>query len=64
MEIDELFWIFGGLFTLLAARSNWNWFWNHPKAKGVLSICRGKKGARVFYSILGILLIALGINGF
>ena len=64
MEIDELFCIFGGLFTLLAALSNWNWFWNHPKAKGVLSMCRGKKGARFFYSILGILLIALGINRF
>ena len=64
MEIDELFCIFGGFFTLLAARSNWNWFWNHPKAKGVLSMCRGKKGARFFYSILAILLITLGINGF
>ena len=64
MEIDELFCIFGGFFTLLAARSNWNWFWNHPKAKGVLSMFRGKKGARFFYSILGILLIAIGINGF
>ena len=64
MEIDQLFCIFGGFFTLLAGLSNWNWFWNHPKAKGVLSMCRGKKGSRVFYSILGILLIALGINGF
>ena len=64
MEIDELFCIFGGFFTLLAGRSNWKWFWNHPKAKRVLSMCRGKKGARIFYSILGILLIALGINGF
>ena len=64
MEIDELFFIFGGFFTLLAARSNWKWFWNHPKAKGVLSMCRGKKGAKIFYSISGILLIALGINGF
>ena len=64
MEIDQLFCIFGGFFVLLAARSNWNWFWNNPKAKGVLSMCRGKKGARIFYSIVGILLIALGINGF
>tara|TARA_A100001035_G_scaffold227574_1_gene188913 strand:- start:520 stop:714 length:195 start_codon:yes stop_codon:yes gene_type:complete len=64
MEIDELFCIFGGFFTLLAAQSNWNWFWNHPKAKGVISMCRGKKTARIFYSILGIMLIALGINGF
>ena len=64
MEIYQLFYIFGGFFTLLAARSNWNWFWNHPRAKGVLSLCRGKKGARIFYSILGTLLIALGIKGF
>ena len=64
MEIYQLFYIFGGFFTLLAARSDWNWFWNHPKAKGVLSMCKGKKGARIFYSILGILLIALGIKGF
>jgi len=64
MEIDQLFCIFGGFFTLLAGLSNWNWFWNHPKAKGVLSMCRGKKGAKIFYSISGILLIALGINGF
>ena len=64
MEIYQLFYIFGGFFTLLAARSDWNWFWNHPKAKGVLSMYKGKKGARIFYSILGILLIALGIKGF
>ena len=64
METYQLFYIFGGFFTLLAARSNWNWFWNHPRAKGVLSLCRGKKGARIFYSILGILLIALSIKGF
>ena len=64
MEIDQLFCIFGGFFTLLAGLSNWNWFWNHPKAKGVLSMCRGKKGAKIFYSILGSLLIAVGINGF
>ena len=64
MEIDQLFCIFGGFFTLLAGLSNWNWFWNHPKAKGVLSMCRSKKGARIFYSVLGILLISLGINGF
>ena len=52
---------FWGLF-LLAARSNWKWFWNHPKAK-VLSLCRGKKGAKFLFNF-GIFLIALGIKGF
>ena len=64
MDSNQLFCIFGGSFTVLAAQSNWNWFWNNRKAKGVLSMCRGKKGARIFYSIIGILLIALGIKGF
>ena len=64
MDGSSIVFLLAGLFTLFAAQSNWNWFWNHPKAKGIISICRGRKGARVFYSITGVALSVLGIAGF
>jgi hypothetical protein len=51
--------IAGGLFTLVAAAGDWDWFMNHPKARLFCSIF-GRSGARVFYAILGIGLVVLG----
>tara|TARA_Y100001968_G_C19352372_1_gene715332 strand:+ start:305 stop:502 length:198 start_codon:yes stop_codon:yes gene_type:complete len=64
MDGYSIFFILAGLFTLFAAQSNWNWFWNHPRAKGIIWIFRGRKGARVFYLIIGVALLVGGISGF
>jgi hypothetical protein len=45
-----------GVFALLASFFNWNWFFNHRKASFFVGIF-GRKGARVFYVLLGCVLL-------
>ena len=59
----NLFLIIAGLFTLIAAQSNWKLFWNNSRAKGMIWICRGKIGARVVYSIIGVVFSVIGFSG-
>ena len=49
-----------GLFSLMGAIKNWDWYFNNYKAKGVVAIF-GRNGARVFYGILGIIFIVIGL---
>lgn len=44
-----------GLFSILAAILNWNWFFNNRRAYIFVKMF-GRTGARVFYAILGIFL--------
>lgn len=52
--------IAAGLFTAIAGVGNWDWFMNHPKARFMCSIF-GREGARVFYIIIGIAFVVLGV---
>ena len=49
-----------GLFSLVCAVMNWDWFMNHRKAKFMISLL-GKTGARIFYSILGLFICSAGV---
>jgi hypothetical protein len=49
-----------GLFALLAAIFNWDWSYRLWKARWVEARF-GRRGARVFYVILGLAMIALGV---
>jgi small neutral amino acid transporter SnatA (MarC family) len=49
-----------GLFSLLGAILDWDWYMNHRKARFIVKIL-GRKGARIFYAILGLGLIVLGV---
>ena len=51
--------IAGGVFALWAAVSDWEWFFNHPKAK-LFTWLLGRTGARLFYGVLGLGLVGLG----
>lgn len=52
--------VVGGSFAILGAVKNWNWFFLWPPAPiFVRLLTRG--GARVFYGLLGIFVIAGGI---
>jgi small neutral amino acid transporter SnatA (MarC family) len=51
--------IFGGLFCIIASIYNWNFFFNNHKARFFVNII-GLTGARVFYIILGLILMLLG----
>ena len=48
-----------GLFSLMGAVMNWDWYFNNRRARGVVAIF-GRKGARIFYGILGVFIMAIG----
>ncbi len=55
-----LFLALTGLFCLLGALMNWDWFFRARKS-AMINRLFGRKGARIFYGILGVLFFAGGI---
>lgn len=55
-----LFLIAGGLFSVVGALLDWDWFMNHYKARFLVKIM-GRMGARIFYMVLGSALIVFGV---
>jgi predicted small integral membrane protein len=47
-----------GLYVIVAAAGNWNWYFEHPNARYFVARF-GRRGARVFYLALGASLILL-----
>lgn len=54
--------ILGGLFSLAGAVLDWEWFMANYKAAVFVRIL-GRARARLFYALLGLFLIALGLAG-
>ena len=52
-----------GLMSLLAALFNWNWFFAANNSQFIVKNV-GRKQARLFYAVLGLLLIGTGIYFF
>lgn len=52
--------VLAGAFSLLSSVKNFDWFFSNSKAKPFVKIF-GRNGARIFYSILGIFMIILGL---
>lgn len=49
-----------GIFSILASVKNWDWFFNNHKARPFVRIF-GRTGARIFYGLLGIFIIFVGV---
>ncbi|WP_099463838.1 immunity 17 family protein [Parabacteroides provencensis] len=51
-----------GIFSIIAAAFNFDWYF---QTSGAMTFVRkfGRKGARIFYTILGLALIACGVTG-
>ena len=58
----SILFILGGLFATAAAVFNWDWFMNARKARFMVKILT-RNGTRIFYGLLGLALIVLGILG-
>ncbi|MBR6386522.1 MAG: immunity 17 family protein [Ruminococcus sp.] len=58
--LEKIFAILGGLLCVCAAYYDWNWFFDNMRAKPFVKWF-GRDGARTFYTILGIILIVLGL---
>jgi small neutral amino acid transporter SnatA (MarC family) len=52
--------ILGGLFAIVCAVCDWEWFMNSRKAR-VFVNWLGRNGARAFYCILGLVIAFLGV---
>jgi small neutral amino acid transporter SnatA (MarC family) len=48
-----------GGFSIVSAVQDWDWFLQSRKARLFVNLM-GRKGARIFYGILGLALVALG----
>ncbi len=48
-----------GLFSVVCAAFDFEWFMNHRKARFFVKIL-GRGGARIFYGVLGLALVVLG----
>jgi hypothetical protein len=48
-----------GLFTIIGAAMDWDWFMNNSRAKLFVWLF-GRNGARVFYIGLGLFIIIMG----
>ena len=49
-----------GLFSLAGGLFNWNWFMNTRRSRALVKSF-GSAGARVFYILLGIVVIVFGV---
>lgn len=52
-----------GLLAILASAFNWDWFFKSPNTRYIVSNV-GRKRARLFYALLGLLMIATAIYFF
>ena len=53
-------WFAGGLLMIASAVFEWSYLMNHPQAQSMIRRL-GRKGAKIFYIILGAVLILIGI---
>ncbi len=51
--------ILAGLYVIIAAVANWDWFMNNYRAAIFVKLF-GRDGARIFYGIVGGALVVLG----
>lgn len=52
-----------GLLSVLAALFNWNWFFTTRNTQFIVNSA-GRQRARLFYAVLGLLMIATGVYFF
>jgi hypothetical protein len=57
--LSMLFILCAGVFTVLGAVMDWDFFMNNRRAKLFVSLF-GRQGARVVYVILGVFLVGVG----
>jgi small neutral amino acid transporter SnatA (MarC family) len=50
-----------GVFVLIVSIMNWDWYFNSTKAQRLIRLI-GRTGSRIFYSIIGLLLVIIGIG--
>ena len=60
MDFVDVLLILAGAFSLLGGILNWDWFMTGRRAQLIVKLFK-RTGARVFYGLLGIVLIVAGL---
>lgn len=60
MDLWGLLLIGGGVFSILGAAMDWEWFMNHHKARVFVTLFT-RTGARIFYALLGSAIAVVGV---
>lgn len=58
--ILTIFFVISGIFSILGAILDWDWFFASRRAAPFVRIF-GRNGARIFYIVLGLFIIIVGI---
>ena len=53
--------IASGIFLVFAGQSNWDWFWNSRKQKGLVKLF-GKKNAHIIITCIGAAITISGLS--
>ena len=59
MGFVDVLLVIAGLFSIISSIANWDWYFNNSRAQFFVKTF-GRNGARVFYIVIGGLLIFLG----
>mgnify|MGYP003482999740 FL=1 len=59
--IYGIFFVLAGIFSILGAVKNWDFFMNNRKAYIWVKLF-GRNGARIFYGILGFVIAIIGLG--
>lgn len=60
MNLIGLIFVAAGIFCILGAVLNWDWFINSRKARLIVKLL-SRNGARIFYGLLGAGIVTYGI---
>lgn len=55
----SIFLVIAGIFSMGGAYFEWGFFFNYKKVKRLVEVL-GKKGARIVYFVLGVILVLVG----
>lgn len=58
MQMPALFAFLCGIFVIIAAACNWEWFFTNWRARFFVNLF-GRDGARIIYALLGVFLFVL-----
>lgn len=50
----------GGVFVLAGSAFNWEWYWDRRRTRVWVDLL-GRVGARIFYGIMGVAVLVLGV---
>ena len=63
MNGSEIVLILIGIFGIAGAGFNWDWFMESRKARFITKMFGGRTGARIFYLVIGVGFVLLGLRG-